>query len=75
MTEYLNEIAILLLYVVVGIGVLLDRIRDARIKRLEERVELLEKMVNGILGAQGREMDRMLHRAFASKKEKKEDDQ
>ena len=38
MTEYLNEISILLLYVIVGIGVLLDRIRDARIKRLEERL-------------------------------------
>jgi len=38
MTEYLNEISILLLYVIVGIGALLDRIRDARIKRLEERL-------------------------------------
>ncbi len=38
MTEYLNEISILLLYVVVGIGVLLDRIRDARIKRLEDKL-------------------------------------
>ena len=35
MTEYLNEIAILLVYVILGIGALLDRIRDARIKRLE----------------------------------------
>ena len=38
MIDFLNEIAILLLYVVVGIGILLDRIRDARIKRLEERL-------------------------------------
>lgn len=38
MTEYLNEIAILLVYVILGIGVLLDRIRDARIKRLEDKL-------------------------------------
>lgn len=69
MTEYLNEIAILLLYVVVGVGVLLDRVRDAKIKSLEERVELLEKFVNGILASQWKEMDRMLHRAFTPKKE------
>ena len=75
MIDFLNEIAILLLYVVVGIGVILDRIRDAKIKRLAERVELLEKNVDGILKLQWREMDRMLHRAFVSKKEKKEDDQ
>jgi len=39
MTEYLNEITILLLYVAVGIGIILDRIRDARIKRLEEQIK------------------------------------
>ena len=38
MTEYLNEIAILLVYVILGIGALLDRIRDARIKRLEDKL-------------------------------------
>ena len=75
MTEYLNEIAILLVYVILGIGALLDRIRDAKIKRLEERVELLEKMVDGILGTQGREMDRMLNRALALKKVKKENNE
>ena len=38
MTDFLNEIAILLIYVILGIGAVLDRIRDARIKRLEERL-------------------------------------
>lgn len=38
MTEYLNEISLILVWVVLGIGALLDRIRDARIKRLEDKL-------------------------------------
>lgn len=38
MTDFLNEGAILLLYVVVIIGHFLDRVRDDKIERLEKRI-------------------------------------
>ena len=38
MIDFLNEGAILLLYVVVIIGHFLDRVRDDKIERLEKRI-------------------------------------
>ena len=38
MAEFLNEISLILVWFVLGIGALLDRIRDARIKRLEDKL-------------------------------------